>query len=235
MAPWKSVFLYQPVVFRVQVSLPGCKMVQAVSSKVDQMSSTHVFSSPHPFVVRGLSKRIKTWRHKPSDQNHQVSIHAKVWALWSLRVLFATHPNAIVCSIRFHVCIKTMCTSLYSRQPLPVLWSRGRVGMQSLQVSVPVLSRSPFRITPLWSTFISLIFTHWIQHFWEGFAFSGWTWGWRWGWINMNRKGEAEEGDDLSKPSWIKWEGGYWVSVCSGKSMQEQETFLLRSTVMEYC
>ena len=51
----------------------------------------------------------------------------------------------------------------------------------------------------------------------------------------MNRKGEAEEGDDLSKPSWIKWEGGYWVSVCSGKSMQEQETFLLRSTVMEYC
>ena len=24
LAPWKSVFLYQPVVFRVHVSLPGC-------------------------------------------------------------------------------------------------------------------------------------------------------------------------------------------------------------------
>ena len=51
MAPWKSVFLYQPVVFRVHVSLPGCNVREnrfSIQQAVETWTWSAVYHWMHP-------------------------------------------------------------------------------------------------------------------------------------------------------------------------------------------
>ena len=55
MAPWKSVFLYQPVVFRVHVSLPGCTLHPYVQGYGIHMSGVcHMIMTCRLCAGRGM-------------------------------------------------------------------------------------------------------------------------------------------------------------------------------------